>query len=442
VRVSNIFGSAESGTYAVSVRAPAPVPAQPPAYLDESGDAEGASARGTAAYEGFVYDDGGTVRGTLTVSAKAAVKKVTKPVESYTTHWTFTAKAVLQAATVSFSGKAVGAVEALTLVTKGGVTLDVTLGADTVRGTVSGGKVGGTLNVAGARNAFADKKDAAAQERLAGLKGAYNVALVGVSGAQGGEYAGYLTLSAGNAGAVKIAGKLADGTAVSGAAKLLEGLNADGWYAVALHKPLYTKKGFVGGLLWLNPDDKVIRVDTGYGWFVDWVCGDPKKGVFEKELDVVGGWFGGAATVSGRPLYLCAAAPEDLPPPAASLDGGWVSAAFPWEPPVTVSGAKWSLPKATAPKKVGEAYDYSGVNPSGATLSYAAKTGLFKGAFKLYCDGLDAKGKPQHQAVSVSYAGVLTPVRDAAFAEWPVGLGAGTATVDRQKKTIPVFLAE
>jgi uncharacterized repeat protein (TIGR01451 family) len=421
------------------------------AFFAEPGGEDAAPPSATTAYEGFAYDDGGTVRGTVTLSAKAAVKKVTKPLVSYTTNWTVTAKAILQNATVSFSDKGTNALETLRVETKTHEVLNVALGTDVFHGTLSGGKAGEALNVIGARNAFADKKDAAAQERLAAVRGAYNVALVerstlNVQRSTLTEIvpAGYLALTVGNAGAVKLAGKLAEGSAVSGSAKLLEGLNAEGWLAVALHKPLYAKKGFIGGLLWLNPQDKVTRVDATYGWCVDWVCEDPKKGTFEKELEVGGGAFVGRV---GDPSYFGASVPPDLPAPVTGLDGEWKEIAFPWELPLTVNGTKWSLPKATPPKKVGKGaeayYDYTwGANPSGATLAYTAKTGLFKGAFKLYYDGFDARGALQHKTVSVSYTGVVTPVRDEAFAEWPVGLGVGTATINRKKETIPVFLAE
>jgi len=410
-------------------------------YLADAGGGDAAPVLVTTAYEGFAYDGEGTVRGTVTLSVKAAVK-VDKKAGTATTNWTFTAKAVLQSATVSFSAKATGSAAEVALAARTGETLDAALGTEAFYGTLEGGKVGGTLSVAGARNAFADRKDAAAQVRLAPLKGLYNVALVSGSRSEPeerlkGECAGYLALTVGNAGAVKLAGKLADGTAVSGAAKLLEGLNEDGWYAVALYKPLYAKKGFIGGLLWLNPEDGLVRVDADYGWFVDWVCGDEKKGAFERELDVAGGaWTGGGW---GQPPYrFGASVPEELPPPAAGLEGGWVSEAFPRELAVTVSGAKWSLPKATAPKKAGTEYDYSGANPSAARLAYTAKTGLFKGTFKLYWDGADAKGKAQHKTASVSYTGVLVPTEDGGF----TGLGTGTATVNKQKVGIPVFLTD
>lgn len=34
----------------------------------------------------------------------------------------------------------------------------------------------------------------------------------------------------------------------------------------------------------------------------------------------------------------------------------------------------------------------------------------------MYYDGVDARGTLQHKTVTVSYTGVMTPVRDASFA--------------------------
>jgi len=387
----------------------------------------------TTAYEGFAYDDGGAVRGTMTASAKAAVKKVvdrTTKVVSYTTNWTFTAKALLQNSTVSFSGKAVGGVERVALMAKTGETLDVALGADSFQGTLSGGAVGGALGVAGARNVFADRKDVAAQVRLNAVKGAYNVALV-----EGGAFRGYLSLAVGSLGAVNYAGRLADGTSITGSAKLLQGLSADGRYAVALYRTLYTKKGFVGGLLWLSPDEKTIRVDTPCGWRVDWVKADPKTETFERGLEVVGGVWDGQSGMNNPRFDV--SVPEGLPPPATGLSGAWAEEAFPWFLPVTVSGTKWTLPKATAPKKTGLAYTYVGANPSGAALAYTAKAGLFKGTFKLFYDGTDTRGNAQHKTISVSYTGLMVQEEGAL-----VGLGMGTATINATKVALPVTLAE
>ncbi|MCL1856770.1 MAG: hypothetical protein FWF84_03895, partial [Kiritimatiellaeota bacterium] len=231
----------------------------------------------TTAYNGFLYDDNNTVRGTLVLTAKA-VKK------SGATQWTLTAKAVTQTATVSFALKASPSAQDFTLTARSGETLSVSLGADVFYGELTPGtKIAARYDAAGSRNVFADRKDPAAKKLIDTVLGVYNTALIGgagsplpAAGAEGSQ--GYLTLRVGNLGAVKLAGKLADGTAFSGSAKLLGGLNDDGWLCVALHRPLYLKKGFVGGLLWINPSDKSVRVDTACGWHVDWVRDpDPKK---------------------------------------------------------------------------------------------------------------------------------------------------------------------
>jgi len=420
-------------------------------YLSETdGSAGTPSPYLTTAYSGFVYDADNTVRGTMTLNAKAAVK-VDKKTNIATTNWTFSAKAVLQNASVSFSGKFTGVATRFNVTTKNGETLDVTVEGGRFYGEIKGGKVGGTFKVDGAKNIFADKKGVPAMVTLPKLMGLYNVALLGgrlSPAAAAGEDArppvGFVSLSVGNAGAVKLVGQLSDGTKVSGSAKLLSGLNEDGWYAVALHRPLYSKKGFIGGLLWLDVDDltkKTIRVDSLYGWFVDWVCEDPKKPNFWRELDVLGGYFGdGKNPVMPPPgLKFSADVPSGLPPPVPGLTGGmWIDTVFPWMMPITYDGLKLSLAKGVTPKipKGETAYDYTGVNPSLATLSYTAKTGIFKGSFKLYYDGVDPKnGKLQHKTVNVPYTGVMVPDNGVL-----TGLGTGTATINKVKHGIPVFL--
>jgi len=390
------------------------------------------------AYDGYLYDSSGTVRGILTVAAKPAVK-------AGVTTWTLTAKAVMQTATVSFTGKVPNTDGPVTLDAKSGEKMTLNTNADTFDGTVSGGKITGTLNAAGARNAFADKKDGVAQGRLDTLRGLYNVALLDDEE----HFQGYATLNVGNLGAVKIAGSLADGTKFSGGAKLLEGLNDNGWLGVALHRPLYSKKGSVGGVLWIKPDGmREVVVDKEAGRFADWI----REGVFNRRLDALGGRFtdGKAVPALPRDLVFGASLPEDLPAPVTGLvEGWWVDGAFPWELPVQYNVLKLSLPKATPPKKIsvkGETpyYDYEIINPatglsnpSGATLSYTAKTGLFKGSFKMYYDGFNAKNALQHKTVSVPYTGVMVP-REGGMA----GFGSGTATVNKQKIGIPVRIGE
>ncbi|MCL2105267.1 MAG: InlB B-repeat-containing protein [Kiritimatiellaeota bacterium] len=428
-----------------------------PYLTDPAGGAGTSPLLITTAYDGFAYDIYNIVRGTVTLNAKATVK-LDKKTGITTTNWTFTAKVALQNATVSFAGKLTGAADHFFAVTRNGEVLDVSVEGDRFYGTVSGGKVGATLTIDGARNAFANKKDLAAQAQLGTLKGVYNVVLVGE---ETGLQRGYLSLTIGNLGAVKIAGKLDDGTAVSGSAKLLEGQNELGWYAIALHRPLYSKKGFIGGLLWLNPADRRIRVDAGYGWYVDWVCEDPKKETFWRVLDVTGGYFGDGKIAPFLQLDMqFSAYMEDftaitdamLPPPwnlyphLSPPTSGWMDEetspwrndTFPWVS-LTVEnlGLKLALPSASA------------------TIAYTAKTGLFKGSFKMYYGGYTASGSLQHKTLSVPYSGVMIPGGDGLLSltcgcepvePWVpsrdilVGAGFGTATINKQNIPIPISL--
>jgi len=102
------------------------------------------------------------------------------------------------------------------------------------------------------------------------------------------------------------------------------------------------------------------------------------------------------------------------------------------------NAGKLSLAKGFAPKipKGETEYDYNVFNPSLATLSYTPKTGIFKGSFKLYYDGIDPKNnKLQHKTIGVSYTGVMVP--DGGELR---GLGTGSATINKVKHGVPVRL--
>jgi hypothetical protein len=406
-------------------------------------------------FDGFIYDELGTVRGTVTLSARMTARL---SAGIPTTNWSFSAKTVLRSSTVSYSSKGwSGTTGKLTFpVTRSGERLDVLLGENTFCGTVSGGQAGSTLNLAGSRNVFADQKDSAAQERLSEVKGYYTMALLNTGGysalrgqeaSLGAGAAGYLALTVGDLGTVKMAGRLSDGTTVSCSAKLLEGLNPDGWYAIALYQPLYSKKGAVSGLLWLNPRDKVLRTDRYRGWYIDWFCGKEDT-PFVYELDACGGFFGDRSSrqALSSDYAFCADVPDNLPQPVEVLSGSWIEFAFPWQLHVTSLNDRLLLPKATVPRRVGTGktgyYDYDVENPSCATLSYQARTGLYKGSFKLYFDGVDTRTNLQHKTNLVPFAGVMTPCRDQIFSGWSAGLGTGTATINRRKIGIPVSLLE
>jgi len=385
----------------------------------------------STAYDGFLYDEYLTICGTFTLSMKVDKKG----------NWSFSAKATLQNETTSFSGKLPDGPDLITATNSKRHECVILVTEDRFFGDLYIGD--NYYQLDGARNIFADKKDWAAQGRLNTLKGLYNVALLSL---YDDASLGYVSLSVGNLGAVKIAGKLEDGTSVSGSAKLLAGLSEDGWYAIALHCPLYSKKGFIGGLLWLDPIGKVIRVDTDHDWYVDWLR--PVDGL--RSLDVLGGYFGTGKDTPTVPQGLkFSVFAEHLPSPAPHLvtggtnPDGWVTAAIPWRMPVTVvNGTKLSLPKGVKPKKISDPPDvfYSYIwsdNPSEAKISYTAKTGVFKGSLKMYYEGMNPSKSFDWETkiISASYTGVMVPDNGALK-----GFGTGAATINKLKCVVPVVL--
>ena len=111
--------------------------------------------------------------------------------------------------------------------------------------------------------------------------------------------------------------------------------------------------------------------------------------------------------------------------PNFGKDGTLLKEALPDGEPVHVKGGKWSCDKAASlkykkDKKTG-VYALDGMNDpkkpnkSGLKLSYTAKTGVFKGSFKMYARTEGAKTKLKTYTVNVS--GVVVD-----------GVGYGTAT--------------
>jgi len=388
-------------------------------------------------YEGFVIDGSNLMaRGTMTLNVKVKTRK--NKDGSVLTNVTFSAKVALQDASVSFTEKNWNG---SLFQTPKGEKLSLNIVGNLFSAVLQGGKIGEMCEVYGARNAFADKKDPDVKAELERVTGLYNVALVAGAGVVT-DTQGFLSLSVGVAGAVKYAGQLGDGSSVSGSARLLKWLNRDGWYAIGLHQPLYSKKGFVGGVLWLNPTARIIRA----GWPVTWACDDPKRGgPFSFPMDVVGGYFSNGKDTRRPPsdgAALFAFIPAALPPPADNLAGppGWVTNAYPSGVAAKFNGPKLAMAhKGVAPKpdKATGQYDYSLPNPSCATIAYTAKTGIFKGKFNLYFDGTDTSGKSQHKTVGASYTGVMIPYGDYGGL---TGIGVATATLNKRKGWVAVGL--
>jgi hypothetical protein len=382
---------------------------------------------GEAPYDGYLYragDAGGqaatAVEGTLALNVSSATGKLS-------------AKAATRGGSLNFRASAWDAggadgTQHATLTLPGGETLALSVRGNRAWGTLSGGSVDGELLVECARNRFRDRADAEAQAVLTGFKGLYTAALppAGPSAlrrdAAGAEPqgAGYLSITLSTYGRVKFAGVLADGTRVSMAAQALLIDGCGGWVCVPFFAPLYGRKGWAGGLVWLDPETGAAVTDRELGWMIRWDCARGDARDFSLLLDLCGGRY--AKPPALAPAYRFSAEVAQVPllyPGGAAL---FAEEALPLGLPVTVSGTRVAMIRGRQPEMTDGAYDYSGENCALAKLSFSASTGLYKGTFNLYYDYLSGS-RPRHRKVTVRYAGILCPVRGAAFAGAPAGLG-------------------
>ncbi len=255
---------------------------------------------------------------------------------------------------------------------------------------------------------------------LAPYVGYYTATLSGCA-----EYgSGYLTFTVDQAGKVKTAGKLADGTAVSLSGTLV--LTKQGQIGAILYvSPAAYKGGHLFGVAGLSklPTGKAYLVETN-NTSVTWLSRNPQatselqKNGFDRELKVSGGWYdkiGNLRTYYGNKGFYSGA---DAGAPAPLLTVG--NAKYPatrWSPggvAVTVvtnkAGVMTGLtaPKAGVPTDADKdgIWDYTAENVVGLKIGLTRATGIFKGSFKAWFDtGTTHTSKP------LSYEGALTPVR-------------------------------
>ena len=230
---------------------------------------------------------------------------------------------------------------------------------------------------------------------------------------------GYAALSVivGSKGKTKVSGMLPDGTKVSVSSQLLILPDANE-YVVPVVVPLYSGKkgGFGFGLRLLRDDEFGVVSDMTVFGATEWVANPGKANEFTSTLTEVGA--GAAGNLKGPSTFAMA---DSFEIDAEILPDGTS---------VTPSGTKWSLPKADKVKfdRETESYeiltDYG--NPTGLKLTYTAKTGLFKGSFKVYAVTDDGKSKKYT-------ANVAGAVLD--------GIGYGTAVI-KKVGSVPVVIEE
>ena len=328
-----------------------------------------APATAASTYNGYLYDAKGNVKGTIQVKlGKAKLDKKSGSLAA-----AVKANVVVGGSKVSLkaAGKAaISSVGPTTVSLVGGEACVVKIGTDGLSGSY------GAYAIDGARDFFTSKSKSevvAANAILSKWLGSVNVMWKG----------GSVNVAIAKKGKAKAKGTLADGkTKVSAKSVFIIG---EEWCCV----PVVAPKAKLSFVVWLSRDGRKAAVE-GLG-------GDVRVGV-------PGSLASGSAFRVSKSAALW-----------SQISGKVLTDYMPDGMKVTLSGSKWTLPKAGKVVYKNKAVDASklGENPSGLKLTYKAKDGSFKGSFKVYSDnGGNLK------ATTVNVIGVMIN-----------GKGYGTATV-------------
>jgi hypothetical protein len=206
-------------------------------------------------FNGFVYDDAG-VYGLFSATISDA-GKISAKVVSTNGIWMFSAP--------SWAGRE-GDIYTADLESAKGHTLTLALdSAKPWNDWQMSGSLNGFYDVYAQRNPYINKDDATYAEAIAALNlytGYYFTLALDGEPEEDAEAAGFITATVGDNGSVKLAGRLADGTAVSGSTTLIMGEDTA---VVPCFVPLYNPKGFVSGILLVNTEGVV----DGESWRIE-----------------------------------------------------------------------------------------------------------------------------------------------------------------------------
>ena len=334
------------------------------------------------AYDGVITDADGLPIGSVNVKAgkisKTGVSKVTATIQM-----------AGEAKKVTIKGEVKVSDAVITVAAKDGRVLDLMFTRNTIFGTFDGYQIEGTRNLLASSGSSAEKS--VAEMALNRLIGNYVLAYGDEQGWNG------LSLIVMKKGKCKISGKLANGKSVATTSQLIVG---EDYCCVPV---IYTKKDAELAFSIYLPDD-------GSEPFV--------FGFYNAVVSHVTGLGSGCSFVVGEEIY-------DLFDEYELLDEF-----LPYGVSVAQNGTKWTVADGAKAGQIkmdkdGEVYDKKeSENPSGLKLTFTAKTGLFKGSFKVYA--IDAKGKLKSFSATVN--GVVVD-----------GLGYGTATI-KKFGSVPVTI--
>lgn len=273
-----------------------------------------------------------------------------------------------------------------------GALAGLTFTASGVIGTLNGYSVDGAIDAS-------KSKDAATVAVLNVFKGKSFVmalepeAATGENAAMANGIAGFSIVFSAK-GKAKVSGTMPDGAKVSVSSQLIVGSE---WCCLPV---VYSKTGnSLAFLLWFDCEGNFDSVSGMTTW---------KGKVFEVEWndDVA---VSKISNLSGTSYFHLVDSPTEI--------GGAevISELLPVDVAITPAGKKWNIAKAKAVKLDRSGNLSYGANPSGLKLTYAAKTGMFKGSLSLYTMN---RGRLKKNRVSIS--GIVVN-----------GIGYGTATLKK-----------
>ncbi len=218
---------------------------------------------------------------------------------------------------------------------------------------------------------------------------------------------GYLSLSVDKKGAVKVAGKAADGTSLSASATLMPGADEGRYFIDLFAAPSTYKGGYVAGRL---VRDAASVVSSPYG--LDWTSRNPQStgdyalGGFSRVLSASGAWYAKADSLAkyyGTLRFAAPDATERVPQASAQTHWGDLTVS------VDANGKKFVVDqKATKPvqDKATKTWSYDGANDAALSLSFTQATGIWKGSFLWWFDGA------KHTSTKVPFEGVMVQGED------------------------------
>ncbi len=421
----------------------------------------GAPLSDAGTFDGFLYASTPSIEETPTTTIHGTLSLKLRQTARATN---ITAKAMLQIGNLSFKAKEwtttlTNGTRHAVLSTRTGEELELFMRQDRLWGTLSGGRLTDTpLALDGSRNIFIERGNPLAATTLERFNGTYAISLPPYKSISADPSiaatplgAGYLSVTIRSRGAVRIAGILADGTRVSRSARLIPFTDCGELAAIPLFTPLYAKRGSLGGLLWANPETNTITTEHQTDWFIRWENPGRRPGTgFNQLLEVCGGRHSMDSILALAPFTLS----SDLSDTAFYVEETpmpWVS--LPLNIPINAVGSRLIIDKGTRPKKISDRttgtiwYEYHETNPTAATFSLAARTGIFKGKLTLWCEYTDSRERLILKNTKISYGGIIAPIRDPALTTYPVAMGHALLNETnpdlrhlRLKKSYPVWL--